>query len=177
MIKVISVFGSASPQPGSADYEAAKQMGQLLAEAGYIVQTGGYSGMMAAASQGANEAGGHVIGVTCHHLETVRPLPPNAWVVQEIKHKTLPERLLYLVETCDGAIVMAGGIGTLAELALLWNLIQTREIKQKPVIAVGGQWARTLSAFIDPAYIPADQVALVTSVRTPKEAIQKLAEL
>jgi hypothetical protein len=176
MSKVVSVFGSGSPLPGSADYEAARQMGQLLAEVGYTVQTGGYGGLMAATSQGANEAGGHVIGITCSHLETVRPLPANDWVVEEIKCKTLRQRLLYLVEYCAGVIALPGGIGTLAELALAWNLIQQREIEPKPIIAVGGQWARTLNAFIDPAYVPPEQAALVISVRTPKEAIQKLVE-
>lgn len=176
-MKIISVFGSSHPEPGSADYEAARQMGTLLAEAGFIVQTGGYSGVMAGASRGAREAGGHVIGVTCAQIEIFRPLPPNEWVDEEIKYQTLRERLFHLVEKCDGAIAMSGGIGTLTEIALTWSFIQTGEISPRPVITVGGLWARTLSSFIDPAYVSAEYSALITMTKTPKEAIGILAEL
>src|SRR5512134_1709123 len=98
--KVISVFGSSAPRPGSADYEAARTLGRLLARAGFVVQTGGYSGIMAGASQGAAEAGGHVIGVTCAQIERFRPIPANQWVTEEIKKRTLRERLFYLVDHC-----------------------------------------------------------------------------
>ena len=87
--KVVSVFGSSAPQPGAAAYESARAVGQLLAKAGFTVQTGGYSGVMAAASQGANQAGGHVIGVTSAQIEQFRPVPANPWVIEEKKHQTL----------------------------------------------------------------------------------------
>ena len=172
--KIISVFGSSSPQPGSADYESARTMGRLLAEAGYVVQTGGYGGIMAGASQGANEAGGHVIGVTSAHMEQWRPVPANQWVIEEKKYQSLRERLLYLVDNCDGVIVMPGGIGTLSEMALVWSLVQVGEIPPRPIILVGGLWQRTLAAFIDEAYVSPRHQALLTVVRTADEAIDKL---
>ncbi len=171
---IISVFGSSAPQPGSADYERARQMGTLLAEAGFTVQTGGYSGVMEAASKGASEAGSHVIGVTCSQIETFRPMPPNSWVAEEIKYPTLQERLAHLVERTDGIIVMPGGVGTLTELALSWSLVQIGEISPRPIIAVGGLWARTLNAFITPEYIPSQYARLVQVAKTPKDAIQQL---
>ena len=172
--KVISVFGSSSPRPGSADYESARRVGQLLAQAGFVVQTGAYSGVMAAASQGANEAGGHVIGVTSTQIEHYRPVPANQWVIEEIKCPTLRERLLHLVDNCHGAIVMPGGIGTLSELALLWSFIQVGELSPRPVIAVGGLWQRTMAAFIDEAYVRPAHQALITTVRTADEAVKKM---
>ena len=63
--------------------------------------TGGYSGTMTAVSQGAADAGGHVIGVTCRQIEQFRPLGPNQWVKEEIKYDTLTERLLHLVRHND----------------------------------------------------------------------------
>ncbi len=168
---IISVFGSSNPQPGSADYELSRQMGYLLAQAGFTVQTGGYGGVMAAASRGAVEAGGNTIGVTCAQIETFRPMPPNQWVKTEIKHETLRQRLAYLVENNDGIIVMPGGVGTLTELSLSWSLVQVGEISPRPIIAVGGLWARTLSAFIAPEYVPPKYAALVKLAKTPKEAI------
>ena len=137
--KIISVFGSSAPPPGSADYEAARMVGHLLARAGFAVQTGGYSGTMAAASQGASEAGGHVIGVTSAQIERFRPTPPNQWVVEEIKCQTLHERQLHLISNCHGAIVMPGGIGTLAEqlgcdksklVPILSELVSAKRVKR-----------------------------------------------
>jgi uncharacterized protein (TIGR00730 family) len=173
---IISVFGSSAPRPGSADYELARQMGALLAEAGFTVQTGGYCGIMEAASRGASEAGGHVIGVTSSQIEEFRPTPPNQWVAEEIKYLTLRERLIHLVEKNDGAIVLSGGIGTLAELALSWSWLQVGEISPRPLIAVGGIWARTLNAFITPEYISSGHAALIQTAKTPKEALKILVE-
>lgn len=172
--KIISVFGSSAPAPGSADYEAARTVGRLLAEAGFAVQTGGYGGVMAGASQGASEAGGHVIGVTSAHMERWRPVPPNRWVAEEKKHDAQVQRLLYLVNHCDGVIVMSGGIGTLSEMALVWSLVQVGEIPARPIILVGGLWQRTLAAFLDEAYVRPEHQELLTIARTAPEAVQKL---
>ena len=131
---------------------------------------------MSAASQGANEAGGHVIGVTSAQIEQYRPTPPNQWVIEEVKCKGLRDRLLYLVDYCDGAIVMPGGIGTLSELALIWSFVQVGEISPLPIIAVGGLWQRTMAAFIDDDYIRDDHKSLITLVHTANEAVASLVE-
>ena len=89
----ISVFGGSQPKEGSAAYAEAMELGKLLAERGHIVLTGGYIGVMEAISRGAREAGGHVIGVTCEDIEAWRPIRANAWVMEEIRKKTLVERL------------------------------------------------------------------------------------
>lgn len=175
-MKCISVFGSSHPQPGSADYEIARQLGRLLAEADFTVQTGGYGGIMAAISQGANEAGGHVIGITAAQIETFRPMPANEWVIEEIKYPTLYERLLHVISYCDGAVAMSGGIGTLAEVALMWNMMQVGELPVRPLVAVGGLWARTLGGFIAPEYIRPEHAALISPAKTPREAVKLLVE-
>jgi uncharacterized protein (TIGR00730 family) len=172
--KVISVFGSSAPSPGSADYEAARTVGRLLAQAGFAVQTGAYSGIMAAASQGASEAGGHVIGVTSAQIEQFRPIPPNQWVTEEIKYQTLRERQAHLVANCDGVVVMPGGIGTLAEMAMTWSLVQVGEVVSRPIVAVGGLWQRTMAAFMDEAYIRPVHQQLISIVRTPNEAVDNI---
>jgi uncharacterized protein (TIGR00730 family) len=174
--KIISVFGSAAPRPNTADYEAARTVGRLLAQAGFAVQTGGYSGVMAAASQGAAEAGGHVIGVTSAQVERYRPILANEWVVEEIKYATLRERQFHLVNRCEGAIVMTGGIGTLAEMAMMWSLVQVGELSPRPMVLVGELWQRTLAAFNDEAYIRPAHRELLTLVRTPEEAVNYMVE-
>jgi uncharacterized protein (TIGR00730 family) len=175
MTSIISVFGSSAPKLGSTEYEDSRAVGKLLAQAGFAVQTGGYSGVMAAASQGANEAGGHVIGITSSQIETYRPLAPNQWVKQEIKYPTLRERLLHLVLDCAGCIVMPGGIGTLSEMALIWSFMQVGEIEARPIILVGDLWQRTITAFLSDHVRP-EHRAFLTFSNTPSEAVIQLTQ-
>jgi len=97
----ISVFGSSQPLPGQPEYVAAQRLGQLLAQAGHTVITGGYIGTMEAVSHGAADAGGHVIGVTCAEIEAWRPVKANLWVLEERRFPTLRARLFELIDTCD----------------------------------------------------------------------------
>lgn len=148
MSKIVSVFGGSKPQPGTPSYEEARQVGQLLAQAGWTVATGGYTGVMEAASRGAAEAGGHVIGVTCTAIAQWRGLSPNPWVKEEVQFARLRERLYHLVEFCDATVALPGGIGTLSEVALTWSLLQTGEIKRKPFVLIGRVWSETVATFI-----------------------------
>jgi uncharacterized protein (TIGR00730 family) len=176
MPSLISVFGSSMPHPGSADYEAARDLGRRLAQAGFAVQTGGYAGVMEAVSRGADEAGGRVVGVTYASFEASDSVEPNVWVKEVVRQPTLHARVFYLAANCDGIVVMPGGVGTLSELALTWNLVQVSEISPKPIVLVGGLWQRTLAAFVDRAYIHPQHAALLTLVRTPAEAVKLLEE-
>ncbi len=117
----ITVFGGSQPKPGDPVYQQALHLGELIASSGYIVLTGGYIGTMEAVSRGAAEAGGHVIGVTCDEIEAWRPVRPNPWLTEEMRFPTLRQRLFALVDNCDGALALPGGVGTLAEISLMWN--------------------------------------------------------
>ncbi len=151
-MKIISVFGASAPRPGSAAYAEALAVGGRLAQAGFAVATGGYRGVMEAASRGAADSGGHVIGVTCGLLESwIEGMKANPWVKEEIKFASLRERLYHLVEFCDAAIALGGGVGTLSEVALTWSLLQTGEIMPKPLILVGPLWRDTMDTFISHA--------------------------
>jgi uncharacterized protein (TIGR00730 family) len=144
----ITVFGGSSPQPGSPEYEQAYQLGKLLALAGHTAVTGGYIGTMEAVSRGAREAGGHVIGITCKEIERYRPISANAWVVEEIAFESLKDRLYALIDTCDAAIALPGGVGTLAEISLMWNLLIIEGQPAKPLIAIGAVWKTVMDTFI-----------------------------
>jgi uncharacterized protein (TIGR00730 family) len=144
----VTVFGGSEPRPGEPAYEEALQLGLLLARAGHTVLTGGYIGTMEAVSCGAAEAGGHVIGVTCDEIESWRPVLPNRWVKEQMRYPTLRLRLFALIENCDAAIVLPGGIGTLAELAEMWSHLQTGAITPRPLILVGPGWKSVMDQFI-----------------------------
>lgn len=143
----ISVFGGAQPQPDSPEYDEARTLGALLAQRGHTVLTGGYIGVMEAVSRGAHESGGHVIGVTCEDIEAWRKVGKNAWVKEEWRKKSLLERMQALIEGCDAAIALPGGVGTLAEISLMWNLMVVEALHRRPLILVGNGWQSTLDQF------------------------------
>ncbi|MGB1252393.1 MAG: LOG family protein [Candidatus Promineifilaceae bacterium] len=173
-MKIISVFGSASPQAGDADYVQAEQVGRLLAKAGYAVATGAYVGTMEAVSKGAAEAGGHVIGIASDAIEAIRPIAPNRYVAEVIRYATLRERLMHLVQHNDGAIVLPGGAGTLAEFAILWNSVQVKELSPRPIVLLGDLWRQTIAAFDQPAYVKPTTRQLLAFAETPAEAVQQV---
>ena len=140
----VTVFGGAQPKEGDAAYAEACELGRLLALAGHTVLTGGYIGTMEAVSRGANETGGHVVGVTCDEVEQWRGVKANAWVQEERHFNTLRQRLDELVLACDAAIALPGGPGTLTEIALTWNLMIVDSIPHKPLILVGPGWKAVL---------------------------------
>jgi uncharacterized protein (TIGR00730 family) len=142
----VTVFGGSSPRPGDEAYQQAYELGQLLGTAGFVVLTGGYMGTMEAVSRGAAEAGGYVIGVTCDEIQSWRPVGPNRWVQEERRYPTLRERLYALIDTCDAAIALPGGVGTLAEIAAMWSQTQVSSAPARPLILVGSGWEATLLA-------------------------------
>ena len=152
----ITVFGGASPKPGSDAYASASRLGSLLARQGFTVITGGYVGTMEAVSRGASEAGGHVVGITCAEVENFRPGRANRWVAEEIRYETLKDRLAGLIGMCDGAFALPGGVGTLAEISLMWNLLLLGAMPEKPLILIGPGWKSTMDAFFSglDGYIP-----------------------
>jgi hypothetical protein len=155
----ITIFGGSSPKPGSHAYLQAYKLGQMLAHAGHSVLTGGYNGTMEATSRGAAEAGGLVIGVTCKEIENWRPVKANTWVQQERNFFSLQERLHELIYSCDAAMALPGGPGTLTEIALTWNLITIHAIHEIPLILIGDEWLKVFNTmFITlEEYIPISQ--------------------
>jgi len=172
----ITVFGGTHTQPGETGYEDALKLGRLLGERGYTVLTGGYIGTMEAVSRGAAEAGAHVIGVTCDEIERYRPGAPNAWVKEEQRFHQLTGRLNGLIDGCDGAIALPGGVGTLAEVAITWNRLLIGSIPPRPLILIGKGWQRVIETFFlfQDGYISAKDHHWVKFATTVEEAVDML---
>lgn len=172
----ITVFGGSSPKPGEETYQQAYDLGRQLAGNGYSVATGGYMGTMEAVSRGANEAGGHVIGITCADLERYRPTKANQWVIEEIRHETLHQRLGALIDICDAAIALPGGIGTLAEIVVMWNQLLTGSQPPKPLILIGEGWKSVVEAFFQSqgGYFPEKDKQWILFAENVDEGINKL---
>ena len=134
---VVTIFGSSQPQPGSAEYDLAFELGKTVAEAGWTVCNGGYGGTMEASAHGAASAGGHTIGVTCRAFG---PRRPNAHVRQEVPTFDLLGRLNTLVRLGRAYVVLPGGTGTLLELALVWESMNKSLLRSRTVVLLGGFW-------------------------------------
>lgn len=172
----VSVFGGSKPKPGEIAYENAYRLGKLLGEVGYIVLNGGYIGIMEAVSRGTVEAGGRAIGVTCSQIEAWRPVAPNSWIREEMRFDTLRERLNALIDNCDAALVLPGGIGTLAELAAMWSQLQTRAIPPKRLILIGSEWKEVMHKFLSEfnEYVPNAHRQLIEYAASVDDAIDML---
>jgi uncharacterized protein (TIGR00730 family) len=169
----IAVFGSGSAPPDHEVLAEAERLGQLLAEAGFVLMSGGYGGTMEAASRGASQAGGQVIGVTMD-LFTPR-LEPNAWLTKEKRVKDFFPRLRRLT-SADAFVVLRGGIGTLTEATLVWSLLQTGQISPRPFVFVGDGWRRLFDAFRAETFMDERDFALATVVDSADEALAVLRD-
>jgi len=139
--RTITVFGSSRPREGDPDYEEARRLGHALATAGFAVCSGGYAGVMAAASRGAKEAGGKTCGVTAEFFTKAQL---NPWIDEEVRRKTWQERLFELIERGDGFVACKGGTGTLVELAVVWEMLNKSVMPVKPFVVLGDFWAPIL---------------------------------
>jgi uncharacterized protein (TIGR00730 family) len=138
---IVTVFGSSRPRAGDADYEEARTLGRALAKHGFSVCSGGYGGVMEAASRGAKEAGGKTTGVTADCFKNAKL---NAWVDEEVRMKTWEERLFELIRRADGFVACKGGTGTLVELAVVWEMLNKSVMPGKPFAVLGDFWQPVL---------------------------------
>ncbi|MGB1802741.1 MAG: LOG family protein [Miltoncostaeaceae bacterium] len=159
--RVVAVFGSSRIGPEHPAYADAERLGRLLGRAGWVVATGGHDGAMAAVSRGARDAGAHVIGVTLPGPGGRRR--PNDWVVEERPADDLFARLALLLDA-DAWVAVAGGVGTLAEITVAWNLMQNSHVAPRPLIVVGPGWDAVLDALVDGHLVDGADLALVTAV-------------
>jgi uncharacterized protein (TIGR00730 family) len=175
MSKLVAVFGSARLAAQDPLYEATRALGSSLAKQGYTVTTGGYDGVMAAASQGAYEAGGQVIGVTVTTLELQYERVPNQWLTQQIRYETLRERLNHLVVHSDAYVIMPGGVGTLQEIAEVWQMSRLNEIPHRPFILYGRFWHPLFETMLQSGFVSTKDWESVYTVETPDEILTILA--
>ena len=172
----VTVFGGSLPSLSDEAYMDAFTLGKLLGESQCKVLTGGYIGTMEAVSQGAAQAGGYVIGVTCDEIEAWRPIKPNSWIHEELRFPTLRERMFALMEQCDAAFALPGGIGTLAEITVMWAQLQIGAIEFRPLILIGKEWNHVIDCFYTTLgdYISVDNRKYISFVSDVHEAYQKL---
>jgi len=143
----IAIFGSARTKPDDPNYQAAQETGALLAAQGFAVITGGGPGIMEAANRGAFEAGGLSIGC---NIELPFEQRPNQYQTLSLTFKYFFVRKMMFVKYSLGFVIFPGGFGTFDELFESLTLIQTRKIRNFPVVLFGSKyWSGMLDWFRD----------------------------
>ena len=141
----VTIFGSARTHEDGEMYEAARETGKLLAEAGFEVITGGGPGIMEAANRGAFEAG--KVSVGCN-IELPFEQAPNPYQTKSLSFKYFFVRKTMFIKYSNAYIIFPGGFGTMDELFEALTLIQTRKIRNFPVVLFGSQYWRGLLAWV-----------------------------
>ncbi len=137
--KGVSIFGSARTDPDDPQYQAAREVARLLAEAGFAIITGAGPGIMEAANRGAKEGGGPSIGC---NIELPFEQGANPYVDTLVNFRYFFVRKTMFIKYSNAFIIFPGGFGTLDEAFEALTLIQTGKIYQFPVIMFGRHyWA------------------------------------
>jgi hypothetical protein len=177
----VSIFGSARTQPGDYAYQETRRMAAALAQMDCDIITGGGPGLMQAANEGAAAAPGSAKSVG---IRIALPFEQdvNAFVQQAFEHRTFFTRLHQFVLTSDAFIVAPGGIGTVLESMMIWQLLQVRHLERTPLIFVGKmwpgllEWARSSMLAVDPPLANAEDLEIPQCVAGADEAIAVIRE-
>jgi len=155
--RIVTIFGGAKCTEGDTEYLEAKRLGGLLAEAGFTICTGGYLGVMEAASRGAREAGGRVLGIVMNQFKG----EPNRFLTDKVATDHFYDRLQNLITRSVGFVAFRGGMGTVTEISLVWNKLQTKVLPYRPLVLVGSSWHGVVSAWRENLAVSEEDVSLL----------------
>ena len=141
--RIVTIFGGSKFTEDSPEYQEAKDLGGRLARAGFTICTGGYLGIMEAASRGAREHGGRVYGIVMNQVRS----EPNRYLTDKVATNHFYERLQNLITRSVGFVALRGGMGTVTEVSLVWNKLQTGVIGRRPLVLIGECWKPVIEAW------------------------------
>ncbi|MFA6562450.1 MAG: LOG family protein [Verrucomicrobiia bacterium] len=173
MKTLITVFGGSRCSPDSAEYRDAVKLGRLLAGQGFTVVCGGYGGVMEAVSRGARAAGGEVLGITL----TQRAAAPNEHLTRAHPAPDLYERLRRLIHQSVGYIALRGGMGTIAEVAVVWNEFLLNALSPRPLVLLGNCWPPVIAALRQHLPVEERDMKWTQFAATSEEAVRCMEEL
>jgi len=164
--KIVTIFGGSKCGERSEEYQQAMEIGSRLAEAGFTICTGGYLGVMEAASRGAREKGGRVFGIVMNQFKS----EPNRYLTDKVASEHFYERLQNLITRSVGFIALRGGMGTVTEISLVWNKLQTGVLEPRPLVLLGESWRRVVESWQQNLVVSDSDVRLLDFADTAEEA-------
>jgi uncharacterized protein (TIGR00730 family) len=177
----VAIFGSARAQPGTFVYDEVKRTAAAFASLGCDIVTGGGPGLMQAANEGAKAAGAP--GSVGIRVELPFEQHVNPFVEQAFEHETFFTRLHHFVIASDAFVVVPGGIGTVLETLMIWQLLQVRHVENVPLILVGKMWKELVewakASMLDPrlGLANAEDLQIPRCLDTADEAVAVVRDL
>lgn len=141
--RIITIFGGAKCGEDSTEYAEARRLGARLASDGFTICTGGYLGIMEAASRGARENGGRVLGIVMNQFKH----EPNRFLTDKVATDHFYDRLQNLITRSVGFVAFRGGMGTVTEISLVWNKLTTNVLSRRPLVLVGESWPAVVASW------------------------------
>jgi uncharacterized protein (TIGR00730 family) len=177
----VAIFGSARAQPGTFVYDEVKRVAAAVAAMGCDIVTGGGPGLMQAANEGATSGGAvRSVGI---RVELPFEQDVNPFVAMAFEHETFFTRLHHFVIAADAFVVVPGGIGTVLETLMIWQLLQVRHVNDVPLILVGKMWKGLIewatTSMLDPrlALANPEDLQIPQCLETADEAIAVVGDL
>jgi uncharacterized protein (TIGR00730 family) len=174
----VTVFGSARFREEHPYYKLAQAVGKALVKKKFAVMTGGGPGIMEAANRGAREGGGQSVGATI-----ILPMEstPNPYMDKWVSFQYFFVRKYLLFKYSYGFVVMPGGVGTMDELFETLTLIQTKKIKDFPVVLMGVEYftplKNMLQGMADAGTIDRSDLDLVLLTDSVDEAVNYIEKI
>ncbi len=170
--KIVTIFGGSKCSESSPEYQEARELGGKLAESGFTICTGGYLGIMEAASRGAHEKGGRVYGIVMNQFKS----EPNRYLTDKVATNHFYERLQNLISRSVGFVALKGGMGTVTEISLVWNKLATGVLNSRPLVLVGDCWPAVVEAWKTHLVVSDADVKLLDFASDADEAARIVTE-
>jgi uncharacterized protein (TIGR00730 family) len=142
----VTVFGSARFKEDNPYYDLGREVGAALSQLGFTVMTGGGPGIMEAANRGAKEAGGRTIGC---NITLPFEQNPNPYLDEMLEFRYFFVRKTMLIKYSYAFVVLPGGLGTMDEFFEALTLIQTKKIKNFPIVLMGKDYYKPLIDYLE----------------------------
>lgn len=169
----VVVFGSSQSPPGSAAWTQAERVGELVARHGLVLASGGYGGVMGAASRGARQAGGHVVGVTTRSF-TDRVASGD--LHENVEESDYMARMATLLRRGDLFVALPGGLGTLSEILAAWCLASIDQLGGD-LVCFREPWEPIVRSIVELEEVSRRKAGRPRFVQEPDELLPQLERL
>src|SRR5687767_7138090 len=164
--RIVTIFGGSKCFYPDPEYVEAQRVGEMLANEGFTICTGGYLGIMEAASLGAHEKGGRVLGIVMNQFKS----EPNRYLTDKVATDHFYDRLQNLITRSVGFIAFRGGMGTVTEISLVWNNLQTGVLSRRPLVLVGDCWPPVVEGWTKNLAVSATDVSFLDFAENAEQA-------